>query len=761
MRISRTLIGICLVAGTVISATPPAVAAPPSGPTGQQQSQNKVFGDSSLAEATGQAPETPSSVEPATDRLVVKFKESTPAETKSQVLQKADAAAPSDESKVLKSTTNDSDVVQTSEKLDNAEQAEVVKQLEADPSVEYAEADKIVKNATAAYPTTPNDSLYSSRQWNMRTINASGAWQYATGAGQTIGVVDTGITNHPDLNSKVTGGHDFVSPDYDRDGTPGRDSDPTDPGVLNPSENWHGTHVAGIAAASTNNGIGVAGVAPDAAIEPVRAFGIGASGYVSDFADAITWASGGQVAGAPVNPRPSTVINFSAAWNDQCSATIKSAIDGAYSRNVPVVVAAGNAGVNANDVTPANCLGAMVVGASASSDVMTGYSNYGPMLDVLAPGGTTGADVYSTYNTGYESPAQANYGPLNGTSMAAPHVAGVIALMKQRNPNISIEQIRNILVSTGANVNGYSRIDARAAVAAVAPVDNGPVVVNGIKNLYDSQGGASKFGTPRNNESGGLVNGGVFQEFSKNYTIYWTPFTGTHSVNFSGAIGAKFKAAGYENAYGYPSSEEISGNGYAYQWFKTASGRSTLMMWTPQTGANAIVENNAIGQKWIANGRERGAGFPSSDEFSANGYAYQWFKTASGRSTLMMWTPQTGANAIVENNAIGQKWIADGREQGSGFPVGDEVTSAQNNFAYQTFKRGAVVKLYMWTPSSGAHTVIESGAIGNAWTQNGRESGWGVPTTDEFRGSDAKVHQKFSKGVEVTWTASEGIRVLR
>lgn len=643
MRTYRTVAGICLVAGIAISTVPSAYAAPPSGPTNQQQSQVKSSGDSSLAQASGQAEDTPSTVEPTTDRLVVKFKDSTPEDTKSQLLQKTDDVAPSETSKLLKATANQSDVVQMSKKLDATAQDKVVSKLEEDPAVEYAEPDRIVKNAASSYPSTPNDPMYSSNQWNLRTIGASGAWQHATGAGQTIGVVDTGITDHPDLNAKVTGGYDFVSPDYDRDGTSGRDGDPSDPGVLNASENWHGTHVAGIAGASTNNGIGISGVAPDATIEPVRALGIGASGYESDFADAITWASGGAVAGAPANPHPSSVVNFSAAWDGQCSATMKSAVDGAHARNVPVVVAAGNAGVNANDVTPANCLGAIVVGASASTDVMTGYSNWGPMLDVLAPGGTTGADIYSTYNTGNESPAQASYGPLNGTSMSAPHVAGVIALMKQRDPGLDVESIRNTLVSTGAGVNGYSRINAEAAVSAVESVDSGPVVVNGIKELYDTQGGAAKFGTPRNNESGGLVDGGVFQEFSNNYTIYWTPFTGTHSVNFSGAIGAKFRDGGYENTYGYPTSEEVSADGYAYQWFRTASGRSNLMM---------------------------------------------------------------------------------------------------------------------WTPSDGAHTIIETGAIGGAWIENGRESGWGKPTTDEFQGSDGKIHQRFSNGVEVTWTADEGIRVL-
>ncbi|WP_269928624.1 S8 family serine peptidase [Kocuria massiliensis] len=873
MRSLRTLTAACLVAGAVGLAATQASAAPPAGPTGKQQSQAQS-GDSSLAKATGSAASVPAAtVEDTTDRVVVKFKDSTPEATKDQVVQDTAQTTPAKDAKIVKTSAADSDVVQSSKKLNAAEQDQVVQKLSNEPTVEFAEADKIVKNATAGYPTTPNDPYFGPYQWNMRIIDAPGAWQSATGAGQTIGVVDTGTTNHPDLNSKVVSGYDFVSPDYDRDGVYGRDSDPTDPGVMAAGENWHGTHVEGIAGASTNNGIGVTGVAPDARIQPVRAFGIGASGYVSDFADAITWASGGRVAGAPANPNPSTVVNFSAAWPGQCSSILKSAIDGAYSRNVPVVVAAGNSGINANDVTPANCLGAVVVGATASSDVMTGYSNYGPMLDVVAPGGSTGQDIWSTYNTGYSAPAAASYGTLNGTSMASPHVAGVIALMKQRNPGIGIEQIRNILVSTGSNVGGYPRINAKAAVNAVAPAAGAtPVVSGGIKNLYDALGGSGTFGSPRANERGGLVDGGVYQEFTKNYTIYWTPFTGTHSVNFSGAIGAKFKAGGYERGYGYPTSEEFKQNGFSYQWFKTKSGKSTLIMWTPSTGAQAINESGSIGNRWVQLGRENGSGFPTSDEVSKSGMAYQWFKKGNtstfymwspatgthlinegsgigskwaqdGRengsgiptsdelsktnlayqwfkngnvSNLYMWTPGTGTHTIKESGSIGNRWIQQGRENGSGAPTSDEISKngtayqwfvkgstssfymwspatgthivnesggiggkwaqdgrengsgiptsdeiTKSNLAYQWFKKGGVSNLYMWTPGTGTHTIVETGAIGGAWINNGRETGWGAPTTDEYRGSDGKVHQKFAKGVEVTWSASEGVRVIR
>lgn len=702
----------CLIAAALLcSPLTAAVAAPPTGPTGSAAAQS--------APARATLDRTPTSrtgtVEKSTDRFIVTFTDGTDAAQKDEVLDQATQSAGLEDPEILKEASDGADVVDAGKDLDAAQQQQVVRDLEADPHVADAEPDLRIQNAQAGYPATPNDSLYASYQWNIRNIGANQAWQYSTGVGQTIGVVDSGITSHSELNQKTVAGYDFVSGDYDRDGTGGRDADPTDPGVLNALENWHGTHVAGIAASATHNASGVAGVAPDAKVQPVRAFGTGASGYVSDFADAITWASGGSVPGVAKNARPSTVVNFSAAWGGTCPSILKSAIDGAHSRNVPVVVAAGNSGISADGVAPANCLGSIVVGASARSNVMTGYSNYGAMLDVLAPGGTTGDDVWSTYNTGYDAPAQQTYGMLNGTSMAAPHVAATIAMMKQRNPSLDVETIRSLLVGTGTRISGYAKVDAAKAVSAVsvaassggtsttslAQAAAAPRVVAGIKAFYDSHGGSAAFGAPLYNERSGLRDGGVYQGFAKNRTIYWSPFTGTHSVNWSGAIGAKYRAEGYENAYGYPSSEEIS----------------------------------------------------------AQGYAYQWFRTAGGKSTLMMWTPSTGSHAIVENSGNGGSWIRDGRESGAGFPVADEVACGKGSC--QSFTRQGKVSTYVWTAATGSHRVLEHGAIGGSWVKAGRQNGWGYPTTDEFKGSDGRIHQKFSKGVEATWTAKEGLHRIK
>lgn len=130
--------------------------------------------------------------------------------------------------------------------------------------------------------------------------------------------------------------------------------------------------------------------------------GVNGRAYTSDQAAGIAWSAGVPVPGAPANPTPAKVGNYS---EDFYSVTcprrvLQGAVNAAHARHVPVVAAAGNFGANATGTSPANCLGAIVVGATTAGDVMTGYSNWGPMLDVLAPGGAVGSDIWSTVNTG-------------------------------------------------------------------------------------------------------------------------------------------------------------------------------------------------------------------------------------------------------------------------------------------------------------------------------------------------------------------------
>ena len=369
-------------------------------------------------------------------------------------------------------------VVKADRPLDSAEAELLMRRLAADPNVEYVEVDQLMR-ATL----TPNDQRLS-EQWGFGTSNASinvrPAWDKATGTGVVVAVIDTGITNHPDLNANILPGYDFISDAATaRDGG-GRDNNPNDEGdwyAANecgagyPASNssWHGTHVAGTVAAVTNNTTGVAGTAFNAKVVPVRVLGK-CGGYTSDIADAIVWASGGTVSGVPANANPAEVINMSLGGSGSCSTTYQNAINGAVSRGTTVVVAAGNSNTNVSSAVPANCPNVIAVAATNSAGARASFSNYGTGIDVSAPG----ASILSTLNTGTTTPGSASYASYNGTSMAAPHVAGVVALMQSVAPTaLTPAQVETILKNTARALPGSCSggcgagiVDADAAVVA-------------------------------------------------------------------------------------------------------------------------------------------------------------------------------------------------------------------------------------------------------------------------------------------------------
>ncbi|HBK45430.1 MAG TPA: peptidase S8 [Xanthomonadaceae bacterium] len=368
------------------------------------------------------------------------------------------------------------ELVKADRPLDRVEAETLMRQLAADPSVLSVEVDQLMTRTL-----TPNDPRLS-EQWGFGTtsagINVRPAWDQATGSGVVVAVIDTGITNHPDLNANILPGYDFISDAaMARDGN-GRDSDPSDEGdwyAANecgagyPASNssWHGTHVAGTIAAVTNNGTGVAGTAYNAKIVPVRVLGK-CGGYTSDIADAIVWASGGSVSGVPANPNPAEVINMSLGGSGSCSTTYQNAINGAVSRGTTVVVAAGNSAVNVSGAVPANCPNVIAVAATTSARAKASYSNYGAGIDISAPGSA----ILSTLNSGTTVPGSASYASYNGTSMASPHVAGVVALMQSVAPSpLTPAQVESTIKSTAASFScsqgcGAGLVDANAAVTA-------------------------------------------------------------------------------------------------------------------------------------------------------------------------------------------------------------------------------------------------------------------------------------------------------
>jgi serine protease len=322
--------------------------------------------------------------------------------------------------------------------------------LTARSDVLYAEPDRRIHALQTTVP--PNDPLFPSAWWlnnNPGSLNAVNAWKISTGLNSTglgdtvIAVIDTGIlANHPDLKDKILPGYDFISdPDVAIDGD-GRDANPEDPGDINNS--FHGSHVAGLAAASSNNTIGMTGVSWGSRLLPVRVLGFD-GGSVSDLIDALAWSAGLPVPGVPNNPHPATVINLSLGETGACSSATQAVIHSAIRAGSSVVVAAGNEKLDAWTSNPGNCDGVLNVGAAEPGGAFASYSNHGARLDVITAGGSLRQGLTSTIKT---SSGEYGYGLETGTSMAAPLVSATIALIKSVNPNLTVAQIRKIITSS-------------------------------------------------------------------------------------------------------------------------------------------------------------------------------------------------------------------------------------------------------------------------------------------------------------------------
>ena len=362
--------------------------------------------------------------------------------------------------KTLHSTATGANIVHIGKRMSVAEVKALAQELMArDPNVEYAEPDRIMVRQF-----TPNDPRYNEQWQYFETtggLRANTAWDTATGTGVTVAVIDTGYRPHADMSGQFVGGYDFITDTAIAADGNGRDGDASDPGDSTVAgqcgtgsaasgSSWHGTHVAGSIAAKTNNGVGVSGVAFNSRIVPVRVLGK-CGGYTSDIADAIIWSSGGTVTGVPSNANPARVINMSLGGGGACDTTTQNAINSARSRGTVVVVAAGNSNTDASTANPANCAGVVTVAATNRSGGRAYYSNYGTAVDVAAPGGdvrTSGGGVLSTLNAGTTTPGADNYAYYQGTSMAAPHVAGVAALMLSKTPGLTPDQIESTLKST-------------------------------------------------------------------------------------------------------------------------------------------------------------------------------------------------------------------------------------------------------------------------------------------------------------------------
>jgi subtilisin family serine protease len=310
----------------------------------------------------------------------------------------------------------------------------------------------------------PNDPAYvRGLHWHYQPpptgMNAIGAWKLGTGDKSiVVAVLDTGILfNHPDIQGtgNVLRGRDFVTDSSGRR----RGADATDSGDACPPspDSWHGTHVAGtIGAVGSNNSRGIAGVNWKVTVLPVRVLGA-CGGRISDIADAIRWAAGLSVAGTPRNARPAHIINMSLGGRMPCTednvGVLIEALEAARAAGAVLVAAAGNDAVDVKDAYPASCKGVISVSASDKRGCLAPYSNFGNVT-IMAPGGNVASKdeaglpvgVWSAVKTSSKNPQGIE--PYEGTSMAAPHVAGAIALAMAKqaelrsNPDLVEQRLR-------------------------------------------------------------------------------------------------------------------------------------------------------------------------------------------------------------------------------------------------------------------------------------------------------------------------------
>ena len=436
-----------------------------------------AFG-ASAQEYNGEFPKRPSTS--STDRVIVKWRESADIAKSSGARQRKMQQLSTKTDVRLQSKGRIGaglEVLQMDRRLSAQELEDTVEALSADPDIEFASPD-LRRYAHAL----PNDVLIQDQWYFLSTevsaLRAESAWDITTGSdGTVVAVLDTGVRfDHPDLlpahqGGKLLPGYDFVSGNAANDflaanDGDGRDNDPSDPGdwvdsddLAAPgfgecelsSSSWHGTRVAAIIAAKTNNSVGVAGAGWNTWVLPVRVLGK-CGGFDSDIIAAARWASGLSVPGVPDNPYPAKVINLSLGGGRSCTAAYQTLATELSALGVLIVASAGNDGGPVS--APASCVGVLGVTGVRQVGTKVGFSNLGPSVGIAAPGGNcvnVGPgqpclfSIITATNLGNKTPTISSYtDQFNfnvGTSFSAPMVSGAAALMHAVNPQLGPQHL--------------------------------------------------------------------------------------------------------------------------------------------------------------------------------------------------------------------------------------------------------------------------------------------------------------------------------
>ena len=386
-------------------------------------------------------------------------------------------------------------VMQAPTRLTQAKAQALMAKAMASGEVEWVEPNVREKRQAAVVPNDPyyNDTPFDDGQWWLQAAttgstasqslrqrgapNINLAWQTTTGqtqaSGAIIAVLDTGTLSHPDMASgRILAGYDFVSDVSMANDGGGRDADPTDPGdwvssteagqgafsgCEQEASSWHGMVITGFLGATSNNGTGVAGINWNARILPVRVAGkCGAD--VSDIIDGMRWAAGLHVSGVPDTTTPARIINISFGGNGVCGAAYQTAIDEVRAQGAVVVVAAGNE--HGAVSRPGNCANVVTVAALNREGFKSTYSNFGSQVFISTVGGDPNfsntdagggkwraylADtgMLGLYNYGTTTAGTSGYAYHAGTSYAAPVVAGVLSLMLDVDPTLTVSQLED------------------------------------------------------------------------------------------------------------------------------------------------------------------------------------------------------------------------------------------------------------------------------------------------------------------------------